>query len=321
MKMESKFPRAAIAAVVLTLFLHTAGADPDLLFQKSFALFKDGLYAEAAAAFSALSRGDGEPELLESAEYMGIISLIQAGESAEARVRIASFMDRRKESGFVPELRYQSARLDLIEGKVEAAKSGFGSFISLHPQSPSVANALFWLAETHYLSGDFKEAFVAYEKFCGLYPGAEKFKVAESRMEEIKARLKREEMGRRLEFDNSTAQMSETEKNAREAELERMFELLYRSWSRMRISMASPPPLPKEEVPRVSAIEPEKPPAPVQSPPPAQTKEPEAVKERELLLAAEEARLRRLAELLDLKRQTLELLSSVLLKFAGEVAK
>ncbi|MEW6548404.1 MAG: hypothetical protein AB1407_02980, partial [Spirochaetota bacterium] len=152
MKMESKFPRAAIAAVVLTLFLHTAGADPDLLFQKSFALFKDGLYAEAAAAFSALSRGDGEPELLESAEYMGIISLIQAGESAEARVRIASFMDRRKESGFVPELRYQSARLDLIEGKVEAAKSGFGSFISLHPQSPSVANALFWLAETHYLS-------------------------------------------------------------------------------------------------------------------------------------------------------------------------
>lgn len=53
---------------------------------------------------------------------------------------------------------YEKAFSDIREGKYDQAEDGFKQFISQYPGHPLASNAQYWLGETYYVRGDFKQA-------------------------------------------------------------------------------------------------------------------------------------------------------------------
>jgi tol-pal system protein YbgF len=69
---------------------------------------------------------------------------------------------------------YQAA-FDLISARrYEEAGAGFEKFLVQFPTSPLADNAQYWLAETHYVRGQFKEALPAFRKVLEKYPQSAK---------------------------------------------------------------------------------------------------------------------------------------------------
>jgi len=69
---------------------------------------------------------------------------------------------------------YQAA-FDLIQArKYEEAGRAFTTFLTQFPTSPLADNAQYWLAETHYVRGQFGEALPAFRKVLEVYPQSAK---------------------------------------------------------------------------------------------------------------------------------------------------
>ena len=69
---------------------------------------------------------------------------------------------------------YQAA-FDLISARrYEEAGAGFERFLAQFPTSPLADNAQYWLAETHYVRGQFNEALPAFRKVLEKYPQSAK---------------------------------------------------------------------------------------------------------------------------------------------------
>lgn len=56
----------------------------------------------------------------------------------------------------------------------EAARRAFEQFIVRYPGSPLVANAIFWLGETHYRAGEYEKAVLQYQQVVKQYPKGSK---------------------------------------------------------------------------------------------------------------------------------------------------
>lgn len=56
----------------------------------------------------------------------------------------------------------------------EAARRAFEQFIVRYPGSPLVANAIFWLGETHYRAGEYDKAVLQYQRVFKEYPKGSK---------------------------------------------------------------------------------------------------------------------------------------------------
>jgi tol-pal system protein YbgF len=69
---------------------------------------------------------------------------------------------------------YQAA-FDLISArKYDEAGAAFTTFLSQFPTSPLADNAQYWLAETHYVRGQFNEALPQFRKVLEQYPQSAK---------------------------------------------------------------------------------------------------------------------------------------------------
>jgi len=62
----------------------------------------------------------------------------------------------------------------LKQYQFEAAADALGQFLDNHPTDPLAANAQFWLGETHFVNGDYREAAVAFATGYEKFPQAEK---------------------------------------------------------------------------------------------------------------------------------------------------
>jgi tol-pal system protein YbgF len=69
---------------------------------------------------------------------------------------------------------YQAA-FDLIQArKYDEANSAFTTFLTQFPTSPLADNAQYWLAETHYVRGQYAAALPAFRKVIEIYPQSAK---------------------------------------------------------------------------------------------------------------------------------------------------
>src|SRR5262245_41553607 len=69
---------------------------------------------------------------------------------------------------------YQAA-FDLIQArKYEEANTAFTAFLSQFPTSPLADNAQYWLAETHYVRGQYQNALPEFRKVIETYPQSAK---------------------------------------------------------------------------------------------------------------------------------------------------
>lgn len=63
-----------------------------------------------------------------------------------------------------PETEYQRAYGFLLQQDYGAAQTAFREFIARHPKTPLAGNAQYWIGETHYARGAYKQAAVAFLK-------------------------------------------------------------------------------------------------------------------------------------------------------------
>ena len=69
---------------------------------------------------------------------------------------------------------YESAFELLKSGRYDEAKTAFTAFTSSYPASTFADNAHFWLAEAHYVTGDYQAALTQFQKVITDYSGSAK---------------------------------------------------------------------------------------------------------------------------------------------------
>ena len=73
-----------------------------------------------------------------------------------------------------PKAQYDNAFTLLSQANYPAAEQALGDFISQHPQDPLAGNAMYWLGETHYVRGQYREAAVTFAEGYQNYPNSAK---------------------------------------------------------------------------------------------------------------------------------------------------
>lgn len=73
---------------------------------------------------------------------------------------------------------YQAAYQDLVNGKYELARQGFGQFLVRYPNSEMADNAQYWIGESYYAQQQFEEAARAFQSIIHRYPQGDKISAA-----------------------------------------------------------------------------------------------------------------------------------------------
>jgi tol-pal system protein YbgF len=81
-----------------------------------------------------------------------------AGQNAPASGGKLGTLDAGEENNGPPEALYESSFALLRESKYDRAESGFRDFLAQYPDHPLASNAQYWLGETYYVRGDFKQS-------------------------------------------------------------------------------------------------------------------------------------------------------------------
>ena len=73
---------------------------------------------------------------------------------------------------------YQAAYQDLVNGKYELARQGFGQFLTRYPNSEMADNAQYWIGESYYAQNQHQEAARNFETVIYKYSGGDKVSAA-----------------------------------------------------------------------------------------------------------------------------------------------
>ena len=73
-----------------------------------------------------------------------------------------------------PETLYHKARNLLLEGDIPHASQLFKTFLEKHPRHSLADNAMYWLGECHYTSGEYQKAVAVFKRLVQTYPKADK---------------------------------------------------------------------------------------------------------------------------------------------------
>ena len=73
-----------------------------------------------------------------------------------------------------PKAQYDNAFTLLSQANYPAAEQALSDFISANPQDPLAGNAMYWLGETHYVRGQYREAAVTFAEGYQTYPNSPK---------------------------------------------------------------------------------------------------------------------------------------------------
>lgn len=76
-------------------------------------------------------------------------------------------------AGLSPSELYQRAYADYTLGQWALAIAGFEAFIKAFPRSPDADNAQFYIGQTYYAEGKYKEAVEAYDRLIATYPDSD----------------------------------------------------------------------------------------------------------------------------------------------------
>lgn len=303
-------PRFAGAGQAGAQTAEAGTADLQVLFAKAYDLFSQGLYAESSEAFSTLSSKAEGTAIAGEADYLALLSLVNAGRAAEAGRLAESLLARYPESARLPEIEYQRCRAYYMLGDHEAAIRGFERFMARYPEASGYASALFWRAESLLALGRAAEALDGYLDVLERFPGSPKRDAAEWRLETLgyaarEGRARRIDEYLRVDVERRRA-ADEAAEPGTEQRRERAY-LLVRSlrgaygmqggWSLPLYADMNLPGLPAAEAERGS------------------------LQAQAQANALEALRVSRLKELLAAKAETLRLLAQKLEQFAAEVLK
>ncbi len=97
-----------------------------------------------------------------------------AGETSSQTATRSSASETYVLQGDTPQARYQYAFSQLRQANYAEAELALRSFIKQHPDDPLAGNAQYWLGETYYVRGDYRNAAVTFAEGYKNYPDGQK---------------------------------------------------------------------------------------------------------------------------------------------------
>lgn len=303
---------------------------PDILFAKGFDLFKNGRFADSAAAFEALAADKAAGNILADVRYMQIVSLLNAGRPAEADILAAQFNRLFPGNSRGAEMTYQQGRIAFAQSHYKEALDYFSRFMADFPDSAMYPDALFWHSETLYQLGRIGPAHDGMRRLLAQFPESDKRAVAEWRLEVMGLEAREGRLKRILDFSREESLQRQRDYEGFEKYYEHALErynLLIRSLrstygltgfgkAPLYADSENGTPTPILAFPVLPAYsEPPKVAVPAEQPNP----QPQPVQPS--LSAIELAKINKLNALLSAKNKLLRLLASKLEHYAAEVSK
>lgn len=143
------------------------------LFELALTYYGLRRWEEANMAFDRVARGHPDSDLAGEAVYMRGATHIALGDFDRA---LESF-DRAIQLDAAPEalrseVEFQKAWLLYRNGRYGESAPGFLSLYEEDPQGPKASESLFWAAESHFQTGQLREAERLFRQYLGDFPGA-----------------------------------------------------------------------------------------------------------------------------------------------------
>lgn len=149
-------------------------ADTELRFQdmQGGAMAGGAAGASASAAGGAAPAGAGSPDQPPSAS--GNLGTVRSNPAASSAPAVAAASAGPVLPNGTAQVQYDYA-IDLLKrGQFDQARDGFKEFLTLHPKDPLAGNAQYWLGETYYAQGDYKNAADSFLKGYTTYSSSSK---------------------------------------------------------------------------------------------------------------------------------------------------
>jgi len=105
---------------------------------------------------------------------------------------------------------YQAAFDTLKEGRYKEAKVELGAFLAQYPNSSFAGNAQYWLGEAHYVTRNFDQGVIEFQKVMQVYPGSNKIPDAMLKLGYTYYELKQYDQAKAVLQDLSTRFPDET---------------------------------------------------------------------------------------------------------------
>ncbi len=215
MNKSTKQRFVAIAVLLSLLVVPVVSAQSDLIaqgiqaFQKSdfesaMVIFRDVLLSEPDAE----SEGAAYFWLAKSA--MGVGRLNEAERNLEYYIRSFPGHD------YQVEARYQRGRILFLQEDYEGAIQSFSGFIRSYGDSPFVANATYWSAESLFQLGRLDEAKRMFESVLRDYPTSFRVEAARYRVALIELNAREQELLKLLQWSHEEYLQAQDEFNRRE---------------------------------------------------------------------------------------------------------
>ena len=191
--MKSIIKKTLILTILLTVAV-SAFAQSSSLLDKGIASFAGGRYSESLTYFrdvvidSNLKRYHSDAYFWIAKSYIALRELDNAEENLE--FFLMNFPDHK----YFQEALYQKGRLMFLQKDYENCILESHNFIERFPNSPFVANAYFWTAESLYALGRLEEAESLYSHIVYTYPASYKVESANYRLSMIEQKYREESL-------------------------------------------------------------------------------------------------------------------------------
>jgi TolA-binding protein len=198
-------------AVQIVLF-----AQSDLL-NEGIEAFRKSDFESAMVSFREVLLSDDLDEDTEGAAYFWLAkSALGMGRLNEAERNLEYYLRSFPDHDYVVEGRYQRGRILYLEEDFEGAIQAFADFIRAHEESPFVANATYWSAESLFNVGRLDESKQMFEAVLQDFPTSFRVEAARYRIALIELNAREQELLKLLQWSHQEYLQAQDEFNRRE---------------------------------------------------------------------------------------------------------
>ncbi len=186
----------------IIIFSQTNRGNGSEILEEGISRFQEGNYESAVVSFRELLIDPAYQNYRGDAYFWIAKAGMALNRLDDAEKNLEYFLLNYQNNVHYPEANYQKGRLLLLQQEYQKAIQVFQTFIERFPNSPYIANAYFWTAESLYKLGHLDEAQKMYMTVIQDYPASYRVEAAQYRNSLIDLKKREEELLKLLRWSH-----------------------------------------------------------------------------------------------------------------------
>lgn len=187
-------PRLIMAVILLVAILSGTAFGAETLLNQGLEAFRRNDFATAIDRFRDVLLDARDIDTEATAYFWLAKAAMAEGRLDEAERNLEYYLQNFPRHRFVPEARYQQGRLLFMQDDFESSIQLLDGFIQLHPDSPFVANAVYWSGEALFNLGRLDEARRVFQRVLRDFPTSFRVEAARYRVAVIELTFREQEL-------------------------------------------------------------------------------------------------------------------------------